>query len=84
MLILRRKVGEAIVLDERVTVYVLEVEGNRVKLGISAPPGVSVVRQELLTDRPAVGHLAEVQQQTTPGGSSPRLDARLPSVGSTR
>ncbi len=81
MLVLRRKAGEAIVLDERVTVYVLEVEGNRVKLGITAPPGISVVRQELVADSPAAGRLAEAQQQMALGGSPARIDARVPPVG---
>jgi carbon storage regulator len=75
MLVLRRKVGEAIVLDEKVRVYVLEVEGNRVKLGISAPPGVSVVRQELLKDAPAREQRGE-SQQTAPDHSTRRMDAR--------
>ncbi|HEY7357389.1 MAG TPA: carbon storage regulator [Ktedonobacterales bacterium] len=84
MLVLRRKAGEAIVLDERVTVYVLEVEGNRVKLGIIAPPGVSVVRQELVTGTPVVGQVAETQKQTAPGGSSSQIDARLHPVRGAR
>lgn len=48
MLVLRRKAGEAIVLDGAITIYVLAVEGERVKLGISAPPEVVIVRSELL------------------------------------
>lgn len=52
MLVLRRKAGEAIVLNGVITIYVLAVEGERVKLGISAPPEVVIVRSELL-DNPA-------------------------------
>ncbi len=48
MLVLRRKAGEAIVLNGSITIYVLAVEGERVKLGISAPPEVVIVRSELL------------------------------------
>lgn len=48
MLVLRRKAGEAIVLNGVITIYVLAVEGERVKLGISAPPDVVIVRSELL------------------------------------
>lgn len=54
MLVLRRKAGEAIVLNGVITIYVLAVEGERVKLGISAPPEVVIVRSELL-DSPAPG-----------------------------
>ena len=48
MLVLRRKVGETIVLDGVINVSVLAVEGERVKIGIVAPPNVTIVRQELL------------------------------------
>jgi carbon storage regulator len=48
MLVLRRKVGESIVLAGVINVSVLAVEGERVKIGISAPPDVSIVREELL------------------------------------
>jgi carbon storage regulator len=48
MLVLRRKVGESIILDGVISVSVLAVEGERVKIGISAPPEVTIVREELL------------------------------------
>ncbi|MBF6592518.1 MAG: carbon storage regulator, partial [Ktedonobacterales bacterium] len=48
MLVLRRKAGEAIILNGSITIHVLAVEGERVKLGISAPPEVVIVRSELL------------------------------------
>lgn len=53
MLVLRRKAGEAIVLSQVITIRVLNVEGDRVKLGIDAPPDVIVVREELLDDQGA-------------------------------
>jgi carbon storage regulator len=48
MLVLRRKVGETIVVDGVINISVLAVEGERVKIGIVAPPNVTIVRQELL------------------------------------
>jgi len=48
MLVLSRKAGEAIVLGGNITVYVLGVEGDRVKLGVDAPPEVLVLRSELV------------------------------------
>ena len=48
MLVLRRKVGETLVLAGVIKVSVLAVEGGRVKIGITAPPDVEVVREELL------------------------------------
>ena len=48
MLVLRRKVGESIILDGVICVSVLAVEGERVKIGINAPPDVTILRKELL------------------------------------
>ena len=48
MLVLRRKVGESIILAGVISVSVLAVEGERVKIGISAPSEVTIVREELL------------------------------------
>jgi carbon storage regulator len=66
MLVLRRKAGEAIVLNGVITIYVLAVEGERVKLGISAPPEVVIVRSELLENQGQLGApggpLASAQQ----------------------
>ncbi len=48
VLVLRRKIGESIILDGVISVSVLAVEGERVKIGITAPPEVTIVREELL------------------------------------
>lgn len=47
MLILRRKVGEKIVIGDGIVVVVTRVSGARVTLGIEAPPAVHIVRGEL-------------------------------------
>ncbi|GAC1565244.1 MAG: carbon storage regulator CsrA [Ktedonobacteraceae bacterium] len=52
MLVLRRKVGESIILDGVISVSVLAVEGERVKIGITAPIEVTIVREELLKNAP--------------------------------
>lgn len=48
MLILTRKVDQAIVIQGNILVTVLRVERDRVKLGISAPEEITVLREELL------------------------------------
>ena len=48
MLVLSRKPQETIVVDGRISITVVEVRGNQVRLGIQAPKDVSVQRQELL------------------------------------
>ena len=47
MLVLSRKRGEAITIDNGVTVTVLSVQGDKVKIGIVAPAEVPVHRQEI-------------------------------------
>ncbi len=52
MLVLTRKAGERIVIDDSIVVEVLEVQGNRVRIGIQAPQGVMILREELLNAKP--------------------------------
>lgn len=47
MLILTRKIDEAIVIDGSIRVKVIGFKGNQVRLGIEAPKGVSVNREEV-------------------------------------
>ena len=51
MLVIRRRAGEAIVLPDGVEIQVLEINGGRVRLGILAPPHVTVVRKEAMEAR---------------------------------
>ena len=47
MLILTRRVGEKLVIGENVTVTVLGVKGNQIRIGIDAPAEVQVHREEI-------------------------------------
>ena len=47
MLVLSRKIGESIIIDGGITVTVVAVNGNKVRIGISAPPDVTVDREEM-------------------------------------
>ena len=47
MLVLSRRLGEKILIDEDVTVVVLGISGNQVRLGIDAPKEVAVHRGEV-------------------------------------
>ena len=47
MLILTRRVGEALMIGDEVTITVLGVKGNQVRLGVNAPREVSVHREEI-------------------------------------
>lgn len=47
MLVLSRKVGESIVIQDQIEVTVLGVEGDNVRIGISAPKDVDIFRKEV-------------------------------------
>jgi len=47
MLILTRRVGETIVIGSNISVSVLGVKGNQVRIGVSAPQDVAVHREEI-------------------------------------
>jgi carbon storage regulator len=47
MLVLTRKKNELIVIDDKIVIKVLQVKGNRIRLGIEAPPLMAIRRGEL-------------------------------------
>lgn len=62
MLILRRKIGERIVIDGRIEVTILRIRGGKVRLGVAAPRSVRVLRKEIM-------RAAEVPTDTDPATS---------------
>ena len=75
MLILTRRVGESVVIGEDVTVTVLGVKGNQVRIVINAPKTVTVHREEIFEriksgqgagDRPTSDESSDVPRETLP------------------
>ena len=64
MLILTRRVGETVMIGNDVTVTVLGVKGNQVRIGINAPKNVAVHREEIFEriKREQQGELSEKPQ----------------------
>lgn len=65
MLILTRRVGETLMIGDDVTVTVLGVKGNQVRIGVNAPKNVSVHREEIY-DR-----IQKEKQAEAAGGQPP-------------
>lgn len=61
MLILTRRVGETLMIGDEVTVTVLGVKGNQVRIGVNAPRDVAVHREEIYERiKKEQGHGAEL------------------------
>jgi len=75
MLILTRRVGETVVIGNDVTVTVLGIKGNQVRLGVKAPKNVSVHREEIYE------RILEEQKQAADRGEGPQTNttAAVPS-----
>jgi carbon storage regulator len=78
MLILTRRVGEAILLDGGVRIVVLGTDGSGVRLGIEAPPSVGILREEVVqriaeenVRAGATGDAREILRSLTEGKSPP-------------
>ncbi len=73
MLILSRKIGESIIIDGRIHVKVVRVEGEVVKVGIEAPADVPVHRREVYEEI----QRSNQQALTRPRAPLPKLPLRL-------
>ena len=65
MLILTRRVGESLMIGDEVTVTVLSVKGNQVRVGVNAPRHIAVHREEIYE------RLKSEQRLSAPEGQRP-------------
>lgn len=53
-MVLSRKLGEKIYINENICITVVDIDRGKIRLGIEAPRNVPIFRQELVSDAPAV------------------------------
>ena len=76
MLILTRRAGERVVIGDDVLVTVMEVSGQTVRLGIAAPQGLPIYREEIwLAVKEENRAAAEAAADARPAGAPPAGDA---------
>ncbi len=72
MLVLSRKKNESIIINDHITLTVVEIRGDKVRLGIDAPKDVTVHRREVYE---AIQNQAKARESGTPAGAP---DSGLP------
>lgn len=71
MLIVTRKPGEAVLINDNIEVVVMSVEGSQVRVGIKAPASVRIHRKELYERIQSANMEAATQKKTIPQISIP-------------
>lgn len=84
MLILTRRPGERVVIGEDVLVTVMEVSGQTVRLGITAPQGLPIYREEIwLAVKEENRAAAEAAADALPDGAAQPAEATAPAGAQT-
>jgi carbon storage regulator len=71
MLVLSRKAGEGIALNQEISIEILSIEGDRVRIGIQAPKEMRIYRKELLDQTIDVNRAAVHTPTITFGTAQP-------------
>jgi carbon storage regulator len=70
MLVLSRRIGEQIIINDDIVVTVVSVKGNQVRLGFTAPQSVSICREELLAEPRPAARRQDAAPNSNQGGAA--------------
>jgi len=82
MLVLSRKLNDEIVIGEDVVIRVVKIKGNTVRIGISAPQEVSIMRGEL--PRREIEFAIEIEEEPVPAPAAIEFRSPLPRAPKNR
>jgi carbon storage regulator len=68
MLVLSRKSGEEVIIGDNIRLTVVAIRGHQVRIGVTAPPGVSIKREELC-HKPEDARTSADRPETLKGGA---------------
>lgn len=71
MLVLSRKKNETILIEGGITVTVMEIRGDKVRIGIDAPRDINIVRSELVAEQPVNGSSQDGDRMDCEGHDAP-------------
>jgi len=74
MLVLSRKKNESIVINDQITIVVVEIRGDKVRLGIEAPKDVPVHRREVYEAIKNQQKISQGTEQSAPASSAPTTE----------